>query len=216
MYERLMKTVDKTISLIKKTTNLPVNDFHKPLSGKEKSLFPLLMTAGWQSGFIVCPEIKVFREEKRSSGAVDAIFFDTEYEQDFVVEAKISTRRSEKGDVSSIREKLKQAKSQLNDVRRSRNGLSPKYGLVSCLIIKIVYDGKSEKEAQDKHDSFTKQRLEKIERDFSKSDKFYCKCLRLKTVHKTHNKNSLNKSKVDSESWCGAVCIILEFVRRPS
>ena len=77
MYERLMKTVDKTISLIKKTTNLPVNDFHKPLSGKEKSLFPLLMTAGWQSGFFLIQntsKILLLRQKFQPAGQKKVMF----------------------------------------------------------------------------------------------------------------------------------------------
>jgi hypothetical protein len=216
MYEKLIKTVDKTIGLIKKSTHLDVEDLHKPLAGKERSLFPLFMAAAWQSGFLVSPEVKVKREIKGTSGSVDAIFFDTEYEQDFVVEAKISTRGSEKGDVTHILKKLAQAKEQLKDVSRTRNGLSRKYALVSCLIVKIGHAGKSKEEALEKHHSFTKQRLKNIAQEFEGKDRYYCKSLPFKDIYRTHNKNSLNKLKDDSKTWCGAVCIILEVLREPS
>lgn len=214
MHERLIKTVNKTLTLIKKTEKLDVDGLLKPISGKEKSLFPLLISAGWQSGFVVCPEVKVTRRDKGNSGSVDAIFFDAVLEQDFIIEAKISTSRSEKNDVSRLKQKLKLAKSQLRDI----TGIPKirKFGLVSCVIVKIVYEGKSEGEIQHKHDYLTKQRIAKIEEAFNDSDKFYCKSLILKSTHKNHNANSLNKEKKNSEGWCGAICVILEFVRDPS
>lgn len=221
--EKLQKTVNKALKLIQKAAHADfVDDLNKASAGREKSLFPLVIAAAWQSGFIVSPEIKVMREKgaddlaSGGAGAVDAIFFDDEYdEQDFAVEAKVSQQRTMASDIPGIEKKLSDAKKQLDGVKRNRNGLKRQYGLVACVISKINYAASDFESAQLKHEGHTKERLTSIKAHYSSSDKLYCNSIAFSNVHRIHNQNSLSHSGKQNVVWCGGIAITLKMMRQP-
>lgn len=216
MYDKLEKTISKSISLIRKADSLDVEPLHKPLAGRERSLFPIVMAAAWQSGFVVSPEAKVVRESTQTAGAVDAVFFDTAIEQDFVVEAKIATCRTQKNDITKINDQLLAAKKQLVDVKKTKSGLSRKYGLVSCIIFKVIYRANSEAEANMKHEEHSKERLKLLEEHFAVSERFFYRDVCFAGVHQSHSNKSITKGKSATHYWCGGIAIIMEMVRKPT